>query len=337
MTMVALGPPSASALRPAIDAAGAVVWRVRKGRLQVLLIHRPRYDDWSWPKGKLEAGESAPDCAVREVAEETGETVILGARLPGLAYRMTNGIDKVVDYWAAQVAPPRSSALRARIAYPRAPKTEVDEVAWLDIEAADERLTRVQDRVPLHALVDFHETDRLRTWAVVVARHGRAVKRSGWKGSEASRPLTEAGLLQAAALVPVLSAFGITKVVSSPWARCEGTVHPYAKKAGVRPVLNQALTESSHKRRPQPVFEAVTERLQGGSSSVVCTHRPVLPTVLRAVADVTPIRLASALPRENPYLRPGEAFVVHMSHQPAREPRAVAVESWHPRADTEDE
>lgn len=329
--MVALGPPSVSALKPAIDAAGAVVWRVRKGRLQVLLIHRPRYDDWSWPKGKLEAGETSPDCAVREVAEETGEDVILGARLPGLSYRMTNGIDKVVDYWAAQAAAPRSSALRARTRYPRAPKSEVDQVAWLDVEAADERLTRIQDRVPLHSLVDLHETDRLRTWAVVVARHGRAVKRSGWKGTEASRPLTDAGVVQAAALVPVLAAFGVTKVVTSPWARCERTVHPYAKQAGLKPALEPAITESSHKKRPQPVYEAVTERLHGGRGVVVCTHRPVLPTVLRAIADVTPIRLASALPRENPFLRPGEALVVHMAHRPAHEPRAVAIETWHPK------
>lgn len=333
MTLVAIGPPPVSAVKPAIDAAGAVVWRVRKGRLQVLLIHRPRYNDWSWPKGKLEPGESAPECAVREVAEETGENVILGARLPGLAYRMTNGVEKVVDYWAAQVAAPRSPAMRARATYPLAPASEIDDTLWLDVEAADLRLTRVQDRVPLHALVDHYETDRLRTWAVVIARHARATKRSAWKKSEASRPLTPEGQEQAAALSPVLSAFGVSSVVSSPWARCERTVRPYAKKAGLAVSLEPALTEASHKKRPQPVHELIGERLDGGRGVVVCTHRPVLPTVLRAVGEVTPMRLAGALPTSNPYLRPGQALVVHMAHRPVHAPRAVSVETWHARPD----
>ncbi len=332
MTVVALGPPP-NAVKPRIDAAGAVVWRVRKERLEVLLIHRPRYDDWSWPKGKLEKNETAPDCAVREVAEETGEEVILGARLPGLAYRMSNGTEKVVDYWAAQVAAPHTPSLRARESHARCSPGEVDDAVWMDVEAADLRLTRVQDRVPLHALVDFHETDRLRTWAVVLTRHARAVKRGGWKGSEASRPLTKEGSVQAGALVPVLSAFGVSAVVTSPWARCERTVRPYAKRADVAVALEPALTERSHKKRPQPVQELLQERLDGGRGVVVCTHRPVLSTAMRAVRDVTPMRLGSVLPASNPFLRPGQALVVHMGRRPAREPRAVSVEIWHPRAD----
>lgn len=332
MTVVALG-PQPSALKPRIDAAGAVVWRVRKKRLEVLLIHRPRYDDWSWPKGKLENDETAPDCAVREVAEETGEQVVLGARLPGLAYRLSNGVEKVVDYWAAQVATPHSPAVRARPHHPRCSAKEVDDAVWMDVEAADLRLTRVQDRLPLHALVDFHETDRLHTWAVVVTRHALAVKRGAWKGSEASRPLTREGSVQAGALASVLSAFGISSVVTSPWARCERTVRPYAKQAGVPVALEPALTERSHKKRPQPVRELVEDRLDCGRGVVLCTHRPVLRTVMAAVRDVTPMRLTRALPPGNPFLRPGQALVLHMARQPAREPRAVSVEAWHPRGD----
>lgn len=331
MTMVTLRPVS-GATRPAIDAAGAVVWRIHEGRLQVLLIHRPRYDDWSWPKGKLEAGETAPDCAVREVAEETGEVVVLGARLPGLAYRLSNGTEKVVDYWAAQVVAPRSALVRARPAVPRASTSEVDATEWLDVEEADRRLTRPQDQIPLHALADLHETDRLRTWAVVVVRHGRAVKRATWKGSEASRPLTKEGQADAVALVPVLSAFGVGSVVSSPWARCERTVRPYAKRTGFPLQLEQALTESSHKKRRQPVRDLVTERLTAGRSVVICTHRPVLPSVIEALVEHTPIRLAGSLPDANPYLQPGEALVLHVAHRPAHAPRVVAIEAWHPRS-----
>lgn len=324
------------ALRPAIDAAGAIVWRVERGRLQVLLIHRPRYDDWSWPKGKLEAGETAPDCAVREVAEETGETVFLGPRLPGLSYRMSNGVEKVVDYWAAQLAPKRAVALKARPEYPRAEKNEVDDARWMDVEEAHRALTRVQDRVPLHHLADLYETDRLRTWPVIIARHGRATKRGSWKGSEASRPLTKEGALQATALVPVLAAFGVGSAVSSPWARCEKTIRPYAKKTDTQLALEPALTESSHKKKPQAVFELVAERLEGGRGVVLCTHRPVLPTVTRAIAEVTPIRLLSSLPSSNPYLRPSEALVVHMAQRPAHAPRAVSIERWHPRPELDE-
>lgn len=335
MTLVTVTSPP-SALRPSIDAAGAVVWRIQNDRLQVLLIHRPRYNDWSWPKGKLEPGETAPDCAVREVAEETGELVVLGARLPGLTYRLSNGVRKVVDYWAAQPASARSAAVRARPSHPRASTTEVDKTLWLDVEAADKRLTREQDKVPLHALVDLYETDRLRTWAVVVARHGRATKRSAWKGSEASRPLTKEGQVQAGALVPVLAAFGVGAIVSSPWARCERTVEPYARKAGIAVALEPAFTESLAKKRTTHVHELVTERIEAGRNVVICTHRPVLPTVMRAIADLTPIRLVPSLPDGDPYLRPGEALVLHVAQRPAHAPRVVSVESWHPRPDLDD-
>ena len=324
-------------MRPAIDAAGAIVWRVEKGRLEVLLIHRPRYDDWSWPKGKLEAGETAPECAVREVAEETGCDVVLGARLPGLAYRLASGTQKVVDYWAAQVASKRSPALQARPTYPRAPKSEVDRALWLDVEAANLKLTREQDRIPLHHLADLYETDRLRTWAVLVARHGRATKRSSWQGSEASRPLTKEGAEQATELIPVLAAFGVSAVVSSPWARCEKTLRPYSKKAGVPFTRDPVLTEASHKKRPQHAFELIAETLAGGRSAAICTHRPVLRTVARAVGAVTPIRLSESVPDQNPYLRPSELLVVHMAKRPASAPRAVSVERWHPRPELDDE
>jgi phosphohistidine phosphatase SixA len=244
---------------------------------------------------------------------------------------MSNGNEKVVDYWAAQVATKRAVAVTARPTYPRASKSEVDETRWLDVEEAHVQLTRVQDRVPLHHLADLYETDRLRTWAVVIARHGQATKRNGWKGSEASRPLTKAGAAQAAELVPVLAAFGINSIISSPWARCEQTIRPYSKKTRIPVALDPVLTENSHKKRPQPVFELIAEALDGGRNVVICTHRPVLPTVTRAISEVTPIRLAGSLPQANPYLRPSEALVVHMAKQPAHAPRAVSIERWHPR------
>ena len=79
-----------------VTAAGALCWRVRNHKLQVLLIHRPRYKDWSWPKGKLDPGETLPECAVREVEEETGARVELGRPLPTVTYVLPDGRTKHV-------------------------------------------------------------------------------------------------------------------------------------------------------------------------------------------------------------------------------------------------
>ena len=98
----------------AMLAAGALVWREREGQLEVLAVHRPRYNDWSWPKGKLDPGETMPACAVREVAEETRVTIDLGIPLPTLRYPIGGGKIKVVRYWAAQETPFDAPAASAR-------------------------------------------------------------------------------------------------------------------------------------------------------------------------------------------------------------------------------
>ena len=127
-----------------VEAAGALVWRVRLGRLQVALVHRPRYDDWSWPKGKVDPGETILAAATREVAEETGHDVVLGIPLPGLEYALSDGRRKRVHYWAAQVAGrPDAAALRARPPVPPASPKEIDQLRWFDVvdgrQAADPR------------------------------------------------------------------------------------------------------------------------------------------------------------------------------------------------------
>lgn len=87
-------------MRPALQAAGALVWRERGRKLQVLLVHRPRYNDWSWPKGKPESGEPLVATAVREVSEETGKRIVLGQPLGCVRYRV-GGRPKETHYWAA--------------------------------------------------------------------------------------------------------------------------------------------------------------------------------------------------------------------------------------------
>lgn len=313
-----------------VEAAGALVWRLRQGRLQVVLVHRPRYNDWSWPKGKLDPGESLPAAAVREVSEETGYDVVLGIPLPSLEYPLADGRVKRVTYWAAQIAGrPDAAALVARPPVPRASTAEIDRTRWLDVEAAATKLTNVLDCEPLNALVDAHARGRLVTRAVVVARHGKARRRSTWTGTELDRPLTAVGVLQSAALVPVLSAFGVTDIVTSHWARCLSTVQPYAEATAILPRESAHLTEAGHESSPQRVEAEVDSLLRSGRDVVVCTHRPVLPTVLRVLASHATHAVEAALPAEDPYLRPGAVLVTHVAHN-ERGPRVVATETHRP-------
>jgi 8-oxo-dGTP diphosphatase len=126
----------------AVQAAGGVVWRRSPtGELQVLLVHRPRYDDWSVPKGKLGADEDHATAAVREVEEETGLRCTLGPELPSTSYVDRKGRPKQVRYWAMTPA-----------AGQFAPTDEVDEVRWLPVDAAAARLSYPRDRAVLDAL-----------------------------------------------------------------------------------------------------------------------------------------------------------------------------------------
>jgi len=313
-----------------IEAAGALVWRERRHGLQVLLVHRPRYDDWSWPKGKVDPGESRATTAVREVQEETGHAVVLGQPLPGLQYLMPDGRVKRVHYWAARTADDADGpALRAR--HPVAPVDphEIDRTEWLGVEEAARRLTRTADRQPLVALLDAYAHHRLATHAVVVARHGSAVARAQWAGKEHARPITPMGWAQAAALVPVLAAYGVHDVVTSRWSRCAQTVAPYAQASGIAPRPRGRLTEAQHEKSPARVAATVRELLEAEQSSVLCTHRPVLPTVLDVLAEHTRRTVADALPHKDPYLDPGEALVAHVALT-GKGPRVAAAETIAP-------
>lgn len=309
-----------------VHAAGAVVWRERAGRLEVALVHRPRYRDWSWPKGKLDPGEAVTSAAVREVAEEIGAQVVLGAPLPALTYR-TEGRTKHVRYWAARLADDDDRpALAARPAVRPVDPAEIDDVVWVSAPTAADLLTRRTDRRPLATLVALHGRGRLATRSLAVVRHGQAVKRSDWPGDDPTRPLTPAGAAQSEALVPVLAAFGVRQVVTSPWARCLETAAPYVEAAGPRLEQVEALTQGAHDDDPAPAAAVVRELLTGSGDTALCTHRPVLRTVLGVLQEATRRWTAGALPRRDPWLRPGELVVAHLTP----DGRVVAVEQHRP-------
>ena len=272
--------------RETVKAAGALVWRENGKHLEVLLVHRPRYDDWSIPKGKVDPCESVRTCAVREVAEETGVQVILGQPLSRVHYKIADGSRKKVHYWAARVAPDSSAAVAARCAVEPASAKEIDGVEWLRVGQARKRLTYPYDRDLLGELVDLWEDGKLDTWTLVLVRHGRAVKRSVWnrpkerdkETDEATRPLThDQGETRARALVPILAAYGVGRVLTSPWKRCVDTVAPYATAAGLTLEMAGAFTEMAHAKNPKGV-RSVVKKVLGvrEEPTALCTHRPVL-------------------------------------------------------------
>ncbi|WP_232216075.1 NUDIX hydrolase [Promicromonospora sukumoe] len=325
--------PPAGTHTPVVMTAGGIVWRRRAGKVQVQVVHRPRYDDWSWPKGKLENGETFQNAAIREVGEETGRQIVLGRPLPGLQYLTPEGRVKRVHYWASRRARRGrdSAGLAARAPVAPVDREEVDTTEWLDADDAAVRLTRVSDRRPLDALLAAEAEGVLDTRALVIARHGRAVSRTSWHGGERDRPLTPFGHGQAAALVPVLAAYGVEHVISSRWERCATTIDPYVRASGVRPSYSEYLTEAQHERSPSRVAATVGELLEETTeSSVICTHRPVLPTVLDVLAQHATGTVAAGLPTVDPFLEPGEALVAHIAETPAG-PRVVATEKISPQ------
>ena len=248
--------------KPKIVSAGGVVLREHTDGLQVLLIHRERYDDWSLPKGKGEADELLPETAIREIQEETGVTARLGLRLPSLRYKVGKH-PKAVHYW-------RSSVLSQR---PRRPDHEVSAVKWFPIDAALEKATHPDERAVIEAAVATPPTN-----ALLIVRHAKAMQRKHWSGDDRKRRLSGRGRDQANRLVDVLAAFGIERLVSSASARCKETLKPYAKTQKISIETYDQLTEESAAKNPKAVRKLMAELLKNlDRPTAVCGHRPVLP------------------------------------------------------------
>jgi len=298
--------------RRTVVAAGGLVWRVREGALQVLAVHRPRYDDWSWPKGKILRGETLPECAIREIYEETGKQVMLGQVLPSVRYTLKNGQTKKVTYWAAETTSTTHPSLLARPHYRLAPKREIDNTRWLDADQAKNKITMKSDLKVLDALTQAYRSGRLQTRAFVLARHARARNRSGWHHDDLARPLTTGGARRANQLVRLFSAFGVRYIHSSPASRCIMTVQPYAATIGKKISTHDSLTEAAHEENPKKAADRFTALLAVEGNTVVCTHRPTMPTLLTMLEAATRKWTRGKLPRKNPYLPAGGVLIAHV-------------------------
>ena len=278
-----------------IVAAGAVV--SRKGP-EVLLVHRPKYDDWSFPKGKLDPGEHPTAAAVREVAEETGLDIRLGPPLRDQEYAVGNGTvrPKRVHYWVGRLV--HGDDIEAY-----QPNDEIDQLAWLPLERARDLLSYERDRDTLEQFVDL----RRRSTPLVVLRHTRSRSRKAWRGDDRERSLTQVGEVQAERLVPLLAAYGVERVVSSSSRRCWTTVAPYADVADLPLEVTDDLSEED--ATEVGVEAVVHDLLARKEPAVLCSHRPVLPAVF------------AALGVRDPGLEPGAMLVAHH-----RNGRVVATE-----------
>ena len=271
------------AREPWTTAAGGVIWRHRASpssepgdtrRVELLLVHRPRYDDWTFPKGKPENGEDLAATAVREVAEETGLRVRLGHALPDTTYRTAEG-RKVVSYWCARTVGPEE---------PFVPNQEVDEIRWVRTGEARQLLTYEHGLELLDAFAELREVKAHRTRTLIVLRHARAESRDDWTGDDLERPLAGAGTDRAKTLAPLLDAYGVRRVVSSPALRCTQTVEPFADEIGTFLEIDDRLSEDT---RFADVNRSIGAILDHKKPVVLCTHRPALPWIFDAVGADT--------------------------------------------------
>lgn len=261
-----------------VYAAGAVLWRPGKGNptktLEVAVIHRPRYDDWSLPKGKVDPGETAPVAAVREVLEETGRRSHLGRFLTTITYPIDQGV-KRVHYWVARDTGGHF-----------APGHEVDEMMWLPVADAMKKLDYAPDRKVLRRFVKQPPD----TKTVLVVRHGTAGSKSRYRGDDTKRPLDKKGRAQAEALVGQLLAFGANRVYAADRVRCHQTVEPLAAELGVDIHNEPTLTEEAYAKNAKRGRQRVLQIAARAGTPVICTQGKVIPDLIAWWCDRDGVR-----------------------------------------------
>lgn len=259
-------PPAADPTSKTILAAGAVLWRSDGASApQIAIVHRPRYDDWSLPKGKVDPGETGPAAAVREVHEETGYRAQLGRRLADVKYPIGSDVVKKVRYWAARTVGGEFT-----------PNAEVDELKWLPVSDALGVLSYPHDREVLSRFAELPAD----TQTVLIVRHGTAGSKSRYQGDDRKRPLDKRGRAQAEALVGQLLAFGVTDLYAADRVRCRQTLEPLAEELGRSIHPEPALTEEAYAQDRTAARERVREIAAAGGTPAICSQGKVIPHLI---------------------------------------------------------
>jgi 8-oxo-(d)GTP phosphatase len=303
-------------------AAGALCWRIVDGKLRILLVHRGDRADVSLPKGKVDPGETLPQTAVRELKEETGLAVHLGAPLGTVEYQLPNGRDKVVYYWTVEV----DDETHARSTF--SANSEIASLEWVSLKKARATLSYPHDLDVLDRFEARVDAGQARTFAVIALRHGKAMAPDLWDGPDSTRPLMHRGFDQALSIAPGIAAFAPTRIYSSTATRCLSTVQPTAELLGIEVKPSKKVSEDAHAYGRADVAAVVAKRIRQRETAVICSHAPVIPEIIDEVA-----RLTGTAPLPKLYsassLSPGEYTVLHIS---AGDPTSgiVAVETHGP-------
>ena len=275
-----------------IQAAGAVVWRNNKDKTEIAIIHRPKYDDWSFPKGKLEIGESLIACAHREVFEETNIQTEFGPFLGDIEYLTPDG-KKQVSFWAAKAVSDNDFK----------PNSEVDELKWIEVKKVKDLLTLETDK---KILAQFVKLD-FDTKPFVLLRHAKAVTRDEWQGDDDDRPLDDLGQNQAQRLLSIYQVYNIEQIHTSDAVRCYDTVNPMVKGLGIKLEVTGKLSESTYKKDKEKAFDYAKDLIKEDSRILLCSHNPILPKMLNRLTR------KSDVDADEGKLSPADAWVIHRS------------------------
>ncbi|WP_019261725.1 NUDIX hydrolase [Gardnerella vaginalis] len=317
---------------------------------ELCLVYRPKYDDWSWPKGKNEDNESHRHTAVREVGEETGYAVTLGPHIAQIEYPLENEgkksisksgaknssqnnnkteVVKRIHYWMMREIDENAAMKRLPAFGPIKPAkpTEIGNVTWLTPSKARKKLTHDSDRKVLDAFLEKLHAGQTEYKTLILVRHGKAESRKSWQGSEATRPITPLGSASSYALGRELACYAPNRIVSSPWKRCVETVATFAHDSSLSIEQIAELTEDHHENKPKSTLSVLISEIQNldcntqnteaniNNSTVMCLHRPIIGTFFDYLRGITKPRAHKRiLSQKSPYMPTGSAIVLHISN-----------------------